>query len=107
MIIIVATTGICGLMIPRMKSATILFRILFIILASIFGLYGFMFGVLGLMVHLYCMSSFGMPIMNSVYTTTLQDKKDIMIRAPWWFMKKRPKYLSPNSTRQDSARSNK
>lgn len=107
MIIIVATTGICGLMVPRMKGATILLRFVLLAISSFFGLYGFMFGILGLMVHLYSMSSFGLPIMNSVYTNTLQDKKDIMVRAPWWFMKKRPKYLSSNPTRQESTRSSK
>lgn len=107
MIIIVAVTGICGVMIPRVKGATILLRFLFLALASFFGLYGYMFGALGLMIHLYSMSSFGVPIMNSTYTTSLQDKKDIMVRAPWWFMKKRPKYLSQNATRQESTRSTK
>lgn len=107
MIIIVAVTGICGVMLPRVKGATIFLRFIFLAMASFFGLYGYMFGALGLMIHLYSMSSFGIPIMNSTYTTSLQDKKDIMVRAPWWFMKKRPKYLSQNARRQESTRSSK
>jgi spore germination protein KA len=107
MIIIVAVAGICGVMSPRIKGATILLRFIFLVMASFFGLYGFMFAVLALMIHLYSISSFGVPIMNSSYTNTLQDKKDIMVRAPWWFMKKRPKYLSENAVRQKSTRSTK
>jgi spore germination protein KA len=107
MIIIVAVAGICGVMSPRIKGATILLRFIFLVMASFFGLYGFMFAVLALMIHLYSISSFGVPIMNSSYTNTLQDKKDIMVRVPWWFMKKRPKYLSEDPIRQQSTRSNK
>jgi spore germination protein KA len=107
MIIIVAVAGICGVMSPRIKGATILLRFIFLVMASFFGLYGFMFAVLALMIHLYSISSFGVPIMNSSYTNTLQDKKDIMVRAPWWFMKKRPKYLSEDAVRQQSTRSTK
>jgi spore germination protein KA len=107
MIIIVATTGICGLMIPRVKSATIILRFLFLAISSFFGLYGYMFGALALIIHLYSISSFGIPIMSSANTSTAQDQKDILIRAPWWFMKKRPKYLSENAVRQKSTRSTK
>ncbi len=105
MVIIVGLTGICGLMIPRIKGADILIRFLFIGLSSIMGLYGYMFGVLGLLIHLFSVNSFGIPIMNSTYANSFQDRKDIMIRSPWWIMKKRPKYLSQNETRETSRRS--
>ncbi|MBW7571404.1 spore germination protein [Caproiciproducens faecalis] len=102
MIIVVAVTGISGLMIPRVKGATILLRFILLGMASILGLYGYMYGMLGLLIHLFNLNSFGIPIMSSTYASTLQDKKDITVRAPWWFMKKRPKYLSPNETREAS-----
>ncbi len=102
MIIIVGVTGISGLMIPRVKGATIILRFTLLAIASILGLYGYMFGALGLLIHLFSLNSFGIPIMSSAYGNTLQDKKDIAVRAPWWFMKKRPKYLSPNETREAS-----
>lgn len=100
MIIIVAVTGISGLMIPRAKGLTILTRYVFLILASTIGLYGYMFGMLGLLIHLFKLTSFGLPVMSSTYTDDMQDRKDIMIRAPWWFMLTRPKYLSSNKNRQ-------
>lgn len=100
MIIIVAFTGICGLMVPRVKGLSIYLRFLFLGLASMLGLYGYMFGCVGFLIHLFSTCSFGVPIMTSVYKNNLQDKKDIMYRAPWWYMIKRPKYLSPNKTRQ-------
>ncbi|NLJ30268.1 MAG: spore germination protein [Clostridiales bacterium] len=102
MIIIVALTGIAGLMVPRIKGTSILLRFGLLVMASSLGLYGYMFGMLGLMVHLYSVSSFGIPIMNSAYSTTTQDKKDFSSRAPWFMMDKRPKFLSPNRTRKSS-----
>nr|WP_319487221.1 spore germination protein [uncultured Caproiciproducens sp.] len=102
MIIVTALTGISGLMVPRVKGATIILRFALLGMASILGLYGYMFGVLGLLIHLFNLNSFGVPIMNSAFSDTFQDKKDIAIRAPWYLMKKRPKYLSPNETRESS-----
>jgi spore germination protein KA len=100
MIIIVAITGIAGLMIPRAKGLSILLRYTFLLLSSIIGLYGYMFGALGLLIHLFSLNSFGIPIMNSIYAATFQDRKDILIRSPWWAMFTRPKYLSGNKSRQ-------
>jgi len=98
-IIIAAASGIAGLMIPRIKGAVIILRFFFLICASILGLYGYMFGVLALFIHLYNLSSFGIPIMTNAAALDFQDNKDTYVRAPWWYMKKRPKYLSLNKTR--------
>jgi spore germination protein KA len=100
MIIIVAFTGISGLMVPRIKGLSILLRFSLLFLASMLGLYGYMFGMLGLLIHLFSLTSFGIPVLTSTYANGPQDKKDIYARAPWWFMKKRPKFLSSNTTRQ-------
>jgi len=102
MVIIVGFTGISGLMIPRIKGADIMMRFILLGLSTILGLYGYMFGMLGLLIHLFSLNSFGIPIMTSTFDNSSQDKKDIFVRAPWWFMKKRPKYLSPNKTRQST-----
>ena len=102
MIIVVAFTGISGLMVPRIKGTSILLRFSLLVLSSLLGLYGYMFGMLGLLIHLFSLTSFGIPIMSNVYANSIQDEKDILVRAPWWLMKKRPKYISPNTTRQST-----
>ncbi len=107
MIIVVAFTGISGLMIPRIKGANILLRFGLLFMASAIGLYGYLFGMLGFVIHLFNLNSFGISIMNSSYANSMQDQKDIFIRAPWWYMKKRPKFLSTNQTRESSRRSTK
>lgn len=98
-IIIAAAAGITGLMITRLKGALILLRFFFLFCASFLGLYGYMFAVLALAIHLYNLNSFGIPIMSDATAANFQDNKDTYIRAPWWQMKKRPKFLTSNRTR--------
>lgn len=96
-VIIIALTGITGLTVPRMKGATILLRVLFLILTSILGLYGFTCGVIGLLIHLFQLRSFGVPYMLGLMTLNPQDIKDTAIRVPWFYMKYRPKFITSNN----------
>ena len=102
MVIIVGLTGITGLMIPRIKGAVILLRFFLLFTSSMLGLYGYMFGMLALLIHLYNLNSFGIPIMNSAYAENSQDNKDMYVRSPWRSMKKRPKFLSSDPPRNSS-----
>lgn len=97
MIIIVALSGITGLMIPKAKGASILLRTAFLLFASYLGLYGYIFGLIGLMIHLFTLNSFGVPYMSSLTSYNTQDLKDTVIRAPWWNMNFRPRYFAPNN----------
>jgi spore germination protein KA len=101
-IIIVALSGITSLMITKLSGFTLLLRYSFIILSTVLGLYGYLFGMLASLIHVYSITSFGIPIMTGAYTTNLQDQVDIFVRMPWWKMIKRPKLLSPNIFRQKS-----
>lgn len=67
-----------------------LLRFPFMILASIFGLYGIMLGILILMIHLIRLRSFGIPYMSPFAPLNWQGIKDSLIRVPWPYMKKRP-----------------
>ncbi len=99
-IIVVAITGVTGMMNPKIKGFTIVVRFLTLVLSSMLGLYGFLFANMALLVLLYQTDSFGVPIMSNNSTRTFQDIKDSYIRAPWWLMLKRPKGLTKNATRQ-------
>lgn len=99
-IIIVALAGITGLMNPKIKGFTIIVRFLMLISATILGLYGFLFANVGLLVHLYSIESFGVPIMSASARGLKYDRKDTLIRAPWWKMIHRPDNLSENQIRQ-------
>ena len=99
-IIIVAFAGICGLMVPRLKGYLIVHRFILLLFSCVLGLYGLMLGLTCMLARLYNIESFGVPIMNDTYARSLQDLKDLYVRAPWGTMKKRPRFLSPNVYRQ-------
>lgn len=90
MVVITAATGISGFLLPKMMSLFIV-RIAFILSASILGLYGYIFAVIILGLHLMSMRSFGVPYMLYIGTGIINtnDLKDTAIRAPLWYMKNR------------------
>jgi spore germination protein KA len=94
MIIVIAFSGITGLVINKMKGAVFILRLVFILLASVFGLYGYVFGVTGWLIHLFQLRSFGIPYMYNLTSFDPEDLKDTVIRAPWWYMKYRPKLIA-------------
>lgn len=105
MVIITALTGISAFLIPKMLGPLIIVRTVFLILASFLGLYGYIFGVIGLFIHLMSMRSFGVPYMLNMGSINKQDIKDTVIRAPWWYMYYRPKLISDkNSARKGDAK---
>lgn len=102
-VIIVAFTGVTGLMIPHLKSPVLLLRILWLLLASILGFPGYLLGVIGVMIHLSAIKTFGFPYLSSLSKSFSQRCQDTFIRSPWFFMKLRPSFISPyNRNRQRS-----
>ncbi|HOJ11413.1 MAG TPA: spore germination protein [Clostridiales bacterium] len=94
MIIVIGFSGITSLVIAKLKGAVFLLRLIFLFLASIFGLYGYIFGIIGLLIHLFEIRSFGVPYMSNLTSLNPQDLKDTAIRAPWWYMEYRPKFIA-------------
>ena len=99
-VIVVALSGITGLITPRIKGAAITFRLLLLLLSAYMGLYGFIFGVSGILIHLCQIRTFGIPYLIDLASMDLKEFKDTAIRAPLWFMNKRPLFMSNNRTRQ-------
>lgn len=99
-IIVVALSGITSLTIPKLKGAIIFLTIVFIILSSMFGLYGYIFCAAALLLHLFNLQSFGVLYALNVSTSELQDIKDTIIRVPWWRMNLRPKNIAINGNRK-------
>lgn len=93
-VIITATTGISSFLIPRLYAQAIIARVICLILASIFGLYGYMFAAIGFTIHLMTLRSFGVPFTMNVSSLKPEHVKDTIIRAPWWYMKYRPKLIA-------------
>lgn len=99
MLIVIALSGISGLMIPRLRGAVFYLRLIFVCLAALFGLYGFLAGFIVTVMHIISLSSFGIDYTISLRKAGFQSLKDTVWRAPWRLMRKRPEF-NQNITRQ-------
>ncbi len=100
-IIVVGFTGITGLIAPKLKGSIIIMRLIFVLSAAFLGLYGYIFCIIGLLIMLFSMRSFGVPYMLEVGSIKPNDLKDTVIRAPWWYMEYRPGLIvAKNNIRQ-------
>ena len=95
MVIIVALTGIASFTIPSysLSLAIRILRIPLIFLAGSFGLFGVLIGMLLILVHLSSLRSYGVPYMSPLAPFNLRDMKDVVVRAPWWAMVNRPRFI--------------
>ncbi|SHI13296.1 spore germination protein KA [Sporobacter termitidis DSM 10068] len=94
MVIIIAATGITGLLTIKLKGASILIRLGLLLLAAFMGLYGYIFGVIGAFIYMFSLRSFGVPYMMNYGSINPVDLKDMFIRAPWWYMNYRTKHTA-------------
>ncbi|MBQ1272759.1 MAG: spore germination protein, partial [Clostridia bacterium] len=99
-LIVVAFAGITGLISPRLKSSVIVLRFVILLLGSLLGLYGVLFGCVGIAVYLLSMKSFSVPYLSYCFSAEIQNQKDIYIRAPWWTMRIRPAFISKDRIRK-------
>lgn len=95
MIIVVSITAIANFVSPTYSfaAASRLLRFIFIVSASILGLYGVLLALIFMVAHLSSLRSFGVPYLSPIAPFIVEDQGDVFIRAPFWAMKKRPKYL--------------
>ncbi|MHC1685145.1 MAG: spore germination protein [Clostridiaceae bacterium] len=103
MVIIVSITGISSFMIPKYSLALSVrvLRFVMMIFSGTLGLYGLFMGLFTILIHMAKLSSFGVPYLSPLAPLSISDLKDVILRAPWWAMKKRPKFLgTKNRTRQ-------
>lgn len=102
MVIIVALTAISSFVISALGDAVPLLRVLFIICAASLGIFGVLMGMLLVLTHLLKLRSFGTPYLAPLAPGNRQGLKDVLIRAPLWTQKKRPRSLGT----EDSVRLN-
>jgi spore germination protein KA len=96
MVVVVAATAISSLAMPRLEvlGAIRILRFLMILLAGFIGLYGVIFGLFVLHVHLVSLRSFGVPYMSPLAPANYRSLKDTLFRAPFWAMLSRPKVFT-------------
>lgn len=105
MVIIVSITAISSFVIPEsgMAIAARIIRFGLIGLAGFMGLFGIMFGIFILILHLASLRSFGMPYMSPLGPYQSADLKDSIFRFTWLHLKTRPQNSKvQNIQRQDT-----
>lgn len=100
MVIIVSLTSLTGLMIPRLSPAVLVYRTLFIILAGILGLYGYIIGIFIMFTNLLSLKSFGINFLSYMVRPNEYMLQDVYVRLPWQHITKRPGLFTHNITRQ-------
>ncbi len=96
MVIVVSITGIASFTIPKYNGAIAIRMLRFPILiaASVFGFYGIFFSLMILIGHLANLRSFGVPYLSPAGPLSIDDLHDVIVRAPWWKMNRRPEFMS-------------
>lgn len=92
LVIVVSITGIASFTIPDYSAglAVRFLRFPLIFAAGTAGLYGLTLGVLFILLHVCGLRSFGAPYFSPVAPLTVSNLKDVLIRVPWWSMRRRP-----------------
>ena len=104
MIIVVAATGITGLLVTKLNAPILLWRFISLVMASCFGFLGLTISSSLMLIHMYNLTSFGVEEVLMTGNFRPQDVKDIVIRAPWRDMVQRPSSLTENRIRQEGKR---
>jgi hypothetical protein len=78
----------------------ILFRLAFLILASLWGLPGYLAGLFCLLLHLSSLKSFTIPYTSSLSYSRRAMLQDTFLRAPWFRMIYRPDALAKKNHRR-------
>lgn len=101
MVIVVALTALASFATPYHSGgmAIRLLRFPLMLAAAAIGLYGVTAGVTAIAIHLTLLTSLGVPYL-SPFLSEPMDYKDVVVRAPIWMMRFRPRYLRPYRLRR-------
>lgn len=96
-VIVVALTAIASFVIPNEVFASVfrLLKFLIIVTSSLWGLFGFVIGMLWVVIHLAGLDSFGVPYMRSGMSEAVRDEdSDFVVKGPIDTMVNRPAWAN-------------
>nr|WP_243140687.1 spore germination protein [Dehalobacter restrictus] len=104
-VVVVGLTAIASFTFPDYNVGTSIRIIRFglIIMASVFGIVGIIFGLMILLTNLCSLRSFGVPYLSPIAPLTPRDLKDTVIRVPWWAMFTRPRFFGGKESLRSDA----
>jgi spore germination protein KA len=101
MVIVVAITAVSGFLVPAQNDSAIVLRYIMLVLGATFGGFGITLGLIGALVHMSALESFGYPYLSPIVPFDIEDSKDAVIRAPLWMMISRPKGMAVDEQRKE------
>lgn len=102
MVIVIAFSGITALMVPKLKVPSVVLRITFLLLSSVLGLYGLIFGVCITILHICSIESFSVPYVTNISSVNIGEGKDVFIRFPWTKLRPNHRFLSQKKVEETS-----
>ncbi|MBP1992419.1 spore germination protein [Paenibacillus eucommiae] len=95
MVIVVSLTALSNLVIPAFNLAISIrvLRFAIMLLAASFGLFGISAALIGIVLHLCSLRSFGVPFMSPFAPFIWNEQRDTLIRLPIWMMHTRPRFI--------------
>ena len=93
-LIIVAVSGTCALITPKLKAAILVSRLGLTLLGVGVGLYGFLLGLIFFLLMLARQSSFGVGYLSHLPLGGSEGSQDSLTRPPLWSMKKYGRFLA-------------
>lgn len=106
MVIVIAATGLAEFVVPKLREMITIYRVVFLILGTISGLYGMTFGLIFLVNHLVSMKSFGVPFMWPLAPYDREGMKDAIIKYPVSQLKRRPPVIAKKDSLKRSGKIN-
>jgi spore germination protein KA len=102
MVMVVAITGIASFLLPH-YSIGISIRLLrfpIMMLAGVLGLLGLLMGVIGIVIHLCSLRSFGVPYLSPIAPLMAGEWQDVVMRPPAWTPQRRPRLTKSGGGRR-------
>lgn len=97
----ISTIAMYTLVNQTLAGTVTILRVLILLESMIFGIYGFMVSLIGLILYMSTLESFGVPYLSPLSPPRFQDMIPAILAKPFRSMKHRPKMLSPkDDTRQ-------
>lgn len=88
MVLIVALSGLCSFVVPKMYEKVVILRFVYIIAGGVFGLYGLLLAAGAVVIKMCSLSTYGVPYMAPISPFSPKASRDMFVRADWKKMAK-------------------
>lgn len=93
MVIIIAITAIASFVVPKQFDSSTIIRYILLFLSGFLGGFGIVVGILGLLVYILSMKSFGVPYLSPIIPFSRRGMKDTLVRSYLGSMILRPRMI--------------